>query len=341
MIIQCEKCHTKFNLDESLLKKEGAKVRCSVCKHIFLASPPKQGLGASDETIDFSRQELEKTVALDSSVVQEEATGAEPKSQGIDFDNLFDESMKDIDEFEAMSPEEPLPVSEEEETDIEKPEPANEKEVEELISVDSEEKEKEESRESEKPVTTPELKKRGKSRILLVIFMIILMAVSAGLYIFFRAPQLIPSSLSFLKPAERQAATDIGVKRLAFKAITGSFVNSEQSGRLFVIQGLVKNNYPKSRSYILIKGTILDNKQNVIMRKLVYAANMLSKEEIEIMSLDEINKSMKNRNGKDDKNINVAAGTIIPFTIVFSDLEDPENLGEFTVEAVSSSIGAI
>ena len=338
MIIQCEKCHTKFNFDESLLKKEGVKVRCSVCKHIFLASPPEQGLGVSDETADFSLQELEKTVALDSSVVQEEATGAEPKNQGIDFDNLFDESMKDIDELEAMLPEEPLPVSEEEETDIEKPEPAGEEEVEEPTSVDLEEKE--DSIESEKPVTPPEPEKREKSRILLVIFIIILMAVSAGIYIFFRAPQLIPSFLSFLKPAERQAATDIGVKRLDFKAVTGSFVKSEHSGRFFVIQGLVKNNYPKSRSYILIKGTILDNKQNVIMKKLVYAGNMLSKEEIQTMSLDEINKSMKNRNGKDDKNINVAAGTIIPFTIVFSNLEDPENLGEFTVEAVSSSIGA-
>ncbi len=39
MIITCEKCSTKFNFDESLLKETGSKVRCSKCKHIFTAYP--------------------------------------------------------------------------------------------------------------------------------------------------------------------------------------------------------------------------------------------------------------------------------------------------------------
>ena len=40
MIITCESCSTSFNLDESLLKPEGSKVRCSNCKTVFLAYPP-------------------------------------------------------------------------------------------------------------------------------------------------------------------------------------------------------------------------------------------------------------------------------------------------------------
>ncbi len=40
MIIICEKCSTKFNLDESIIKKQGSKVRCSICKHVFTALPP-------------------------------------------------------------------------------------------------------------------------------------------------------------------------------------------------------------------------------------------------------------------------------------------------------------
>ena len=39
----------------------------------------------------------------------------------------------------------------------------------------------------------------------------------------------------------------------------------------------------------------------------------------------------------DRKNLNVAQGTYIPFIVVFEDL--PENLSEFTVEAVSSFPG--
>ncbi len=40
MIITCESCSTSFNLDESLLKPAGSKVRCSNCKTVFMAYPP-------------------------------------------------------------------------------------------------------------------------------------------------------------------------------------------------------------------------------------------------------------------------------------------------------------
>jgi predicted Zn finger-like uncharacterized protein len=35
MVIQCDQCNTKFKLDDSKLKDEIVKVRCSKCKHIF------------------------------------------------------------------------------------------------------------------------------------------------------------------------------------------------------------------------------------------------------------------------------------------------------------------
>ena len=44
MIITCENCSTRFTLDESLLKPEGSKVRCSRCHHVFTAFPPAQEL---------------------------------------------------------------------------------------------------------------------------------------------------------------------------------------------------------------------------------------------------------------------------------------------------------
>jgi len=43
MILQCDQCHTKFRLDDSKLKPGGVKVRCSKCRHVFLAgAEPKQ-----------------------------------------------------------------------------------------------------------------------------------------------------------------------------------------------------------------------------------------------------------------------------------------------------------
>jgi predicted Zn finger-like uncharacterized protein len=54
MIITCEKCATRFRLDESLLKTDGSKVRCSLCKHIFTAFPPLPDAGLDPETGSLS-----------------------------------------------------------------------------------------------------------------------------------------------------------------------------------------------------------------------------------------------------------------------------------------------
>ena len=56
MIIICENCTAKFNLDESLLSPNGSKVRCSQCSHLFLAFPKGDG----PEKIIPSSMEVEK-----------------------------------------------------------------------------------------------------------------------------------------------------------------------------------------------------------------------------------------------------------------------------------------
>jgi predicted Zn finger-like uncharacterized protein len=40
MIISCEKCHTRFKLNESRIKPSGTRLRCSKCQHTFELKPP-------------------------------------------------------------------------------------------------------------------------------------------------------------------------------------------------------------------------------------------------------------------------------------------------------------
>lgn len=47
MVIVCQKCQTRFQLDESRIPAKGARVRCSRCKHAFVVVPP----GVHDETV--------------------------------------------------------------------------------------------------------------------------------------------------------------------------------------------------------------------------------------------------------------------------------------------------
>ena len=106
---------------------------------------------------------------------------------------------------------------------------------------------------------------------------------------------------------------------------------------LFLIKGMVANNYSTSRSFILIKGSILDDKGQVVKTKLAYAGNIFAEGELKEMTLDQINQALRNRPGKNDIDLNVRPQAAVPFMVIFEDL--PENLSEFTVEAVSSAPG--
>lgn len=338
MIIQCEKCRTKFNIDESLLKGEGSKLRCSRCKHIFVASPPEQAFHEEAEIVAVGKEELEQTVALDSSPISDEAAPEpEKRDKDMDFDDVFEESMEDLEKFEAISPEDLKGLLKEELPDARTP--TDEVRTEKIPSPAQTEEEVEEEpiREDEGPVPVSAPEKPRRAPLLLIILFLILALMGAGIAIFFWAPGLIPDPLSFLKPVKAQVSTDRGVRRLRFPAVKGSFVDSEKAGQLFVIQGTVRNEYPKSRSFILIKGTILDDKGKPIKTRLGFAGNPLNEARIKILSMEEINKAMKNRLGIGRKNVNLAPGATLSFTIVFENL--PDNLGEFTVEAASSSPG--
>ncbi len=40
MIIQCDKCFTKFRIDDAKVTGAGVKVRCTKCQNVFIAAPP-------------------------------------------------------------------------------------------------------------------------------------------------------------------------------------------------------------------------------------------------------------------------------------------------------------
>ncbi len=93
MIITCNECDTRFNIDESLLKQTGSKVRCSKCKNVFLAYPssPSEELDKSGEV----ETEVE-AVITDEKTETDEQYKAEEESEGIELamDEAFEENTK-------------------------------------------------------------------------------------------------------------------------------------------------------------------------------------------------------------------------------------------------------
>jgi hypothetical protein len=181
-------------------------------------------------------------------------------------------------------------------------------------------------------------KKGGLPRFLLIVLIVVLLLTGGVLALLYLAPDDVRDSFtSYLGVAGKKELKDPGVRRLSFKAVTGKFYQSSKAGTLFCIQGMIVNNYPGSRSFIRVKGSLLDEKGAVVKQKLAFAGNTFSENELKDVSLEQINQGLAIQTGKGNANVNAKPQASVPFMIVFEEL--PENLSEFTVEAVSSAPG--
>lgn len=317
MIVQCESCHTKYNFNDDLLKSEGSKVKCTRCASVFQVYPPEP-IGEALDEADLS--DAQKDFDADSG-----GLGAD-SDMDLDFDDSFeDDIMEEFEDLEAEYHSEPVSVEENTEMDV-----SHEDDGKEYTQTVADETETEAS------VSTK--KKKGKAYLLIILAIVILGLIGALYAVVQYYPHLVPNfNLAEEKPSSQQESVDAGANRLEILTVDGSFVDSEKAGRLFVISGKVRNSYPKSRSFILVKGCILDDRGQVVKEKTSFSGNILSQEELMTLSLEEVTDVMKNRYGIDKKNLNVRSGASVDFMIVFEDL--PDNLTEFTVGAVSSSPG--
>ena len=345
MVIQCESCRTVFNFDESLLKEEGTKVRCSRCRHVFTAYPSKPAPAHEKVEIpnvfeEFEPASMEKTDAVIAEVekgAQKEKENGTGSGLESDLDVVYQDVFREVDrggpDEETGSDDALEDVFKEtgrgEEQSARPPGTT-------FPSMDT--MEDETDKDYDPLRESPSERKSSKLSMAVVIPLILIFLGAGGAVVAWKADLIPPSLLSLVKPSlEKKETTDAGARLLQFGSVSGVFVDSEKSGPLFVIRGMVSNKYPENRHYILIKGSILNNKGGVVIAKTAYAGNTFSEEELKTLPLDEIAKAADNRDGMARQNLDVASGATVPFMIVFAKL--PDDLSEFTVEAVSSSSG--
>ena len=94
MIVECEKCKSKFRLNEGLLSEGGSTVRCSVCKNVFVAYPP--GMEPSEEPEELILEDLEDTASMEDvpPVLDEQDSHAVERMMDDDFELAFGEAME-------------------------------------------------------------------------------------------------------------------------------------------------------------------------------------------------------------------------------------------------------
>lgn len=334
MIVACEKCEARFQIDESRIKKEGSKVRCSLCKHVFTAYPPETaGSGDGAEVVKGVDKDLQETVALDSppdTAEKEPEPAAE--AEGTEFDMGLEEGGEESPR-KGISEDIPEDTEEEDSFDFgeteEEQEEAFEEEAPEVAAP---------LEVGDRTIKLPSRERHTGRKILRVSVILLLILLCAATGVYFLAPHLLPDFLPLPKPTPTKEPMDLGVSRLTFPTVNGSFVESQKAGQLFVIRGMIKNDYPKTRSHLLVKGSLLDDQGKVVRTKTAYAGNILEDGEMKEMTTEEIEKVLRNPAGKENMNVDVQPGNAIPILIVFESL--PDNLSEFTVEAVRSIPGS-
>jgi len=137
MIITCNKCDTRFNIDESLLKQTCSKVRCSKCKNVFLAYPSS----LSEEPDKSSEIETEpKAEITDEEIESGVQHRAEEELEGIDLgmDEAFEENLKVEEKPEEAGLELEFDLDQEPEIDETQAEPKAELDLELDDKIDSE-----------------------------------------------------------------------------------------------------------------------------------------------------------------------------------------------------------
>ena len=121
MQIECDKCHTKYNLDETQVPDEGRKVRCSKCKNVFTVLKPTMivepsPVGASPEETASGPQKAQREQmtfpagGIDDAMEEEPQIDAGgPEDNAMQFLWGSEEGAATADEMDDLVPPPPPP----------------------------------------------------------------------------------------------------------------------------------------------------------------------------------------------------------------------------------------
>jgi predicted Zn finger-like uncharacterized protein len=114
---------------------------------------------------------------------------------------------------------------------------------------------------------------------------------------------------------------------ISAEKLRGYYLENTKSNKIFVIEGQAVNHWKESRSFIKVKGILLDAKGGKVGEKVVYCGNILSEKDLKELDREAIEKSLSSQFGISFSNLNIPPGKYVPFMIAFID-SAPEAPGE-------------
>lgn len=125
---------------------------------------------------------------------------------------------------------------------------------------------------------------------------------------------------------------DPGNRKIILSRVDGFFEKNTKVGRIFVVKGMATNGYDKTRSFIKVKGLLLNEQGLKLVEKEVICGNVLSNHQLKTLSPQEIDSKLLG--DVVPSNINISPKQSVPFMVAFYNL--PQDSSEFGIEVVSS-----
>jgi predicted Zn finger-like uncharacterized protein len=281
MIVECPNCRSTFNLDEELVPESGAKVRCSVCDHVFVAAPESP----------------------------EEPSG--PEADG---------------EQAAPEPEAPTPEPEEEESGV-----VARGDID--MNLDK------------APTGDVSPRKWPGRRLIAAAVISALLVIGGAVLIYFMFPDLSPMAgkepaSPAMGPPETEARQEAApapvdlpkVRAVVLDDIRQYYVDNDQAGRIFVVEGKAANSSQSVKELIKLEVGLFDENNEQLASKTFLAGNSLDLYGLQTLTRDKIQEALSDKMGIAEKNTDLEQGEAAPFMAVFFD--PPPGLHEFVVKVV-------
>ncbi len=339
MIVQCANCQTKYNLPDAKIPEAGAKVKCSKCGNVFVAkkSAPPPPPPAPDPDLPDS--------------LDDDLAGLGPSAPPPSSSTAADDSLDDLFSDGPAAPAAPK---------ASRPEPDGLGFGGDPFGSDT----PDQGAPADKPSggfdlgeAKPAKKKFELSRKNLIILLaagLLLLGGGGAAYFFLAKPEAPalptkgakandtaqPAPGQAPPPAQPEAAAPPTqtladkTKNISLKNVRQYYVTNEKAGPLFVVEGKALNEFTVPKEMIRVEVAIYDAQGRVLVSKKQLCGNTLSHFQLQVQTMEEIEKGLGAEVGILTNNTFVKPGADVPFMLVFAN--PPENLAEYGVNVVGA-----
>jgi predicted Zn finger-like uncharacterized protein len=335
MLVQCPECTTKYNLDEGKVGHAGSKVRCTRCNNVFTVFRPKP--------VPQTEQ-------------SEPVLPAPSSTPGSAAEDLFDDDLESLFSAPKAAPK-PRPavdasLEDELEALLRERQPASAPSKPAMAKAAGSKPVVDEdmvadlqgafqqpliAKSGSDPLTDekPALKS-GKSRLGLILGIILFLLAAAGAGVYHFRPALL--GLTHPEPgapAAPNATAQQGAAQIALENVRQYFVPNEKEGQLFIIEGKAVNRFPEARELIRLKASLFDKQGAEVAAQEFMCGNVVSLYQLQVSTRADIEMALTAKVGILTNNTNIQPGASAPFMVVF--FKAPDTVEEFGLEVMQSS----